>query len=287
MPQPRIVTDASVRFPSKDFLSRYPVTILPTRIRRGVDALEDGPAVDLTSAMALFEGEAPPAEWEPTSVDTIASIYERLHKETNRIISIHTSASLSGTAANARVAMQQFLGRCNIQVIDSESLSAGLGLLVQYAAVGAERGADLEEIVRIVRGLIPRLYSVFFLDDMTYLERNRLVSRSQSILGNMLGVIPFVTMEDGKVVPMEKVRSRARAIEKLVEFVSEFSSVDHIALLQNTSAPGEETELVLERVRSVHPHAPINVIGYGPSVATLVGLNSLGMVVLESEEDLT
>jgi fatty acid-binding protein DegV len=120
---------------------------------------------------------------------------------------------------------------------------------------------------------------------MTYLERNRLVSRSQAILGNMLGVIPFVTMEEGQVVPMEKVRSRSRAIEKMVEFVAEFASVDHIALMQNTATPGEETEMVLERVRLIHPHAPINVIGYGPSVATLVGLNGLGMVVLESEED--
>ncbi len=285
MPQPRIVTDASVRFPSKDFLARYPVTILPTTIRRGADWLEDGPAVDLTEAMPLFEGDHQPAVWESASVEAIAAAYERLHKQTNRILSIHTSASLSGTLANARIAMQQFLGRCNIQVVDSESLSAGLGMLVQQAAIGAERGADLEEIVRIVRGLIPRLYSVFFMDDMTYLERNRLVSRSQAILGNMLGVIPFVTMEEGQVVPMEKVRSRSRAIEKMVEFVAEFASVDHIALMQNTATPGEETEMVLERVRLIHPHAPINVIGYGPSVATLVGLNGLGMVVLESEED--
>jgi len=285
MPQPRIVTDASVRFPSKDFLARYAVTILPTTIRRGADWLEDGPAVDLTEAMPLFEGDHQPAVWESASVEAIAAAYERLHKETNRILSIHTSASLSGTLANARIAMQQFLGRCNIQVVDSESLSAGLGMLVQQAAIGAERGADLEEIVRIVRGLIPRLYSVFFMDDMTYLERNRLVSRSQAILGNMLGVIPFVTMEEGQVVPMEKVRSRSRAIEKMVEFVAEFASVDHIALMQNTATPGEETEMVLERVRLIHPHAPINVIGYGPSVATLVGLNGLGMVVLESEED--
>lgn len=286
MPQPRIVTDASVRFPSKDFLARYPVTILPTTIRRGADCLQDGPTVDLTEAMPLFEGDQQPAIWEPASVEAIAAVYERLHKETNRILSIHTSASLNGTVANARIAMQQFLGRCNIQVIDSESLSAGLGMLIQQAAIGAERGADLEEIVRIVRGLIPRLYSVFFLDDMTYLERNRLVSRSQAILGNMLGVIPFVTMEEGQVVPMEKVRSRSRAIEKMVEFVAEFASVDHIAVLQNTPIAGEETEMVLERVRSIHPHAPLNVIGYGPSLATLVGLNGLGMVVLESEEDM-
>jgi DegV family protein with EDD domain len=285
MAQPRIVTDASVRFTSKDFLSRYPVTILPTTIRRGDLVLPESHAAELIDAMPLFEGGSDVAVWEPASVDTILSAYESLHRETNQIISIHTSESLNRTATNARTAMQQFLGRCSIQVVDSQSLSAGLGLLVQQAAIAADRGGDFDDVVRIVRGQIPRLYSVFFLEDMTFLERNLLVSRSQAILGNMLGVVPFLTMEEGKVVPMEKVRTRSRALEKLVEFVSEFSRADHIVILQNTSIPGEETELVLERVRALHPHAPISVIGYGPSVATLVGLNSLGVVVLESEEE--
>ena len=285
MPQPRIVTDASVRFPSKEFPSRYPVTILPTRIRRDGNSLEDGPSIDLTAAMPLFEGEQQPAVWEPASVETIAAAYERLHKETNRILSIHTSASLNGTVANARIAMQQFLGRCNIQVIDTQAVSLGLGLLVRAAAESAARDASSDEIVRVVRGMMPRLYTVFFLDDMAYLERNRLVSRSQAVLGNMLGVIPFLTIEDGRILAMEKVRSRTRALEKLLEFVTEFSTVDHMALLHSQAPLNEETSLIVERLQAMHPGTPLSVLTYGPSLATFVGLNALGIVVLETEEE--
>jgi DegV family protein with EDD domain len=187
--------------------------------------------------------------------------------------------------ANARAASQQFLGRCNIQVIDSQTISFGLGLLVQAGIEAAARDEEFDDIIRVVRGMIPRLYTVFFLDDMVYLERNKLVSRSQAVLGNMLGVIPFLTMEEGKIVPMEKVRSRSRALEKLVEFVSEFSTVDSLALLQGRAEPTEETALIAERLQAIHPHTPIILGSYSPSLATFIGPDSLGVVVLEAEEE--
>jgi len=285
MPRPRIVTDSSVRFSSPDLLSRHPVTLAPVTIRRGEEIFEDHPATELADAWRLFEGGDLPPVSEPTSVEGFVRLYEGLQRESTQIVSIHTSSGLSRAFENARQASQQFLGRCNVQVIDSQTLSIGLGLLVQSAAEAAAQGAEFEELVRVVRGMIPRLYTVFFLDDMAYLERNGLVTRSQAILGNMLGVIPFLTMEDGKIVPMEKVRNRPRAVEKLVEFVSEFSEVDALAVLQNTSVPGEETRLVLERLHALHPRTDIQITSYGPSAATFVGLNSLGVVVLETEEE--
>jgi fatty acid-binding protein DegV len=119
-----------------------------------------------------------------------------------------------------------------------------------------------------------------------HLERQGLITRSQGILGNMLGVIAFLTMEDGRLIPMEKVRSRPRALEKLVEFVAEFAHLEHIALLQPTPESSEDAAWVAERVQGLHPNTPLTFADYGPTTAALVGPNSLGVVVLESEEDL-
>ena len=137
----------------------------------------------------------------PPSVDAFAQVYEKLGVEYNQIISIHCSSALNGTYQNAYAASQRFLGRFDIQVIDSESVSIGLGLLVQTAMEASARRENLDTIVRLVRGKIANLYLVFFLNDLYYLERNHLVSRSQAILGNMLGVIPFLTMEEGQLGP--------------------------------------------------------------------------------------
>jgi DegV family protein with EDD domain len=221
--------------------------------------------------------EVPPQE-------EIVTLYANLQSGADQILSLHTSSGLSEMVTNASAASQHFLGRVDIQVIDSQSASIGLGWLVQAAAEAAARGDSLETLVRIVRGMIPRLYMVFFLDDLTYLEQNGLISRSQAILGNMLGIIPFLTMEEGRMIPMEKVRSRPRAIEKLIEFVCEFADVEHLAILQSSRRPTQESLSIMDRLRSYHPKARINTVCYGPSLSTFVGFNSLGVAVLEAEE---
>jgi DegV family protein with EDD domain len=212
-------------------------------------------------------------------------IYTQLQSETDQILSIHTSSGLNNIVANAHIARQQFLGRINIQVIDSQTASIGLGLIVQAASEAAARGEDLDALVRIVRGMIPRLYMIFFLDDLFYIVHNDLISRSQAILGNMLGIIPFLTMENGRMIPMEKVRSRSRAIEKLIEFVFEFSAVEHLAILQSSMLPTQESSSIKDRLRSYHPSTPITITSYGPVLSTFIGLNSLGVAVLEAEDN--
>jgi DegV family protein with EDD domain len=182
-------------------------------------------------------------------------------------------------------ASEEFRGRCDIQVIDSESMSVGLGMLVQVAVETVAKGRSFEEVVRAVRGMIPRLYMVYFLEDLFYLEKNRMVSKSQALLGNMLGIIPFLTIEHGRMIPMEKVRSRARALEKLVEFVTEFSITERLAVLHHKETPDEEALLVGERLQSFYPKTSISFLQYSPTVATHIGLNGLGVVVLESEEE--
>jgi DegV family protein with EDD domain len=278
-----IVTDSSVRFQNTWHPDPRQIIYAPAAVRFGETLVEDTPSTDLSGVMPLFDGSAYTPRFIPPSVEQLERIYRELLPRTDKIISVHTSSRLSQAPANATAASQQFLGRCNIQVIDSESVSTGLGLLVQAASDAIADGVEFDDVVRIVRGMIPRLYMVSFLDDLTYLERNGLVSRSQAILGNMMGVIAFLTLEEGKLIPMEKVRSRPRALEKLTEFVSEFSILSHLSILESSGTPSEEARGLAERIRLLHPDTPISISCYGPSMATLVGVNSLGVVVLEQD----
>jgi DegV family protein with EDD domain len=278
-----IVTDSSVRFQNTWHADPKQIFYAPASVRFGETLVEDSPTADLSGVSHLFEGSGYVPQFVPPSIEQFERIYRDLLRRTDKIISVHTSSKLSQASANATVASQQFLGRCDIQVIDSESVSTGLGLLVQAASDAIADGLGFDDVVRVVRGMIPRLYMVSFLDDLTYLERNGLVSRSQAILGNMMGVIAFLTLEEGKLIPMEKVRSRPRAIEKLTEFVSEFSILSHLSILESSSSPSEEARSLAERIRLLHPDTPISISCYGPSLATLVGTNSLGVVVLEQD----
>lgn len=283
MSRVRVVTDSTVRFTTPGFLARHPVSVAPFTLRCHLEAWEESPEDEIESVRHMFERCQGFPLAEPPSAERIAEAYGQLALETDRIVSIHASSQINPAVNNALAASQKFLGRCSIQVIDSQTLGSGLGLLVEAAVRAAEDGADLDEVVRVVRGMVPRLYLVVFVADLTYLERSGLVSRSQAILGNMLGILPFLTMEDGKLVPMEKVRSRPRAVEKIVEFISEFSDLDHLVLFQGQPEAVDETRLIVERLRSLHPSTPITVTDFGPSVATYLGPDSTGIIALERE----
>ena len=283
MTRVRVVTDSTVRFTTPGFVARHPVAVAPATLRCLLEEREESPDDEFDDVRGLFERCQGFPLAEPPSIERIAEVYGQLALETDQIVSIHASAQINPTVANALAASQKFLGRCSIQVIDSQTLAGGLGLLVEAAERAAEDGVDLDEVVRIVRGMIPRLYLVVFVADLTYLERSGLVTRSQALLGNMLGILPFLTMEDGKLVPMEKVRSRPRAVEKVVEFVSEFSDLEHLVLFQGHPDSVEESRLIVERLRSMHPTTPITVGTFGPSVATYLGPDSTGIIALEKE----
>lgn len=286
MKKVHIVTDCSARFTSPDFLSTYPVSLIPNYIRVGSQTTPDGPQEDLSELQkgAIQEDGIPSIV--PPPVDEIASLYAELQQETDQILSLHTSSSLSPALHSAEAASQQFLGRMDIQLMDSRSSSIGLGMIVEEVAKAAVGGESLDGLVRITRSLIPRVYMVFFLDDLMYLERNGLISQSQAILGNMLGIIPFLTIEEGRLIPMEKVRTRHRAIEKLIEFVDEFSDVEHLGILQNQLDTTQESRSIVDRLKTTHPHAKITVTCYGPTLSAYVGFDSLGVAVLEAEEEL-
>ncbi|MCK5635288.1 MAG: DegV family protein [Anaerolineales bacterium] len=280
----KIVTDAAVRFTSPNYAQKHGVTVAPTSVHCGDVHISDGPEADLRDLRSTLKGCEQEIRIESPSVDQIAEIYSRLSAQTNQILSIHTSSGLTDTFRHAKKASQQFLGRMDIHVVDSETTSIGLGMLVQSSIQGMQRGESLDRLVKTVRGMITRLYTVMFLDDLSYLARVQLVSQSQAILGNMLGIIPFLTIEDGELRPMEKVRSRQQALEKLIEFVCEFSGLDHLGILHSYGKPTQDALYIAERLRSIYPSAPISQVSYGPTLAAFIGFNSLGAIVLESKE---
>jgi len=277
-----IVTDSSVRFLNPDNNHHELISFAPTSVQFAHQVVEDRPDLLLSDVRDQFDTDPGKIYADPPSVEQLVEVYSRLQDKTDEIVSIHTSAGINTSFRNAVKATEGFRGRCDIQVIDSTSLSAGLGMLASRAAAAAEAGRSLEDVVRIVRGVIPRLYLVFFLDDLAYLERSGLVSRSQAILGNMLSVLPFLTIEHGRLIPMEKVRTRIRAQEKLIEFVTEFSDIEQLGILHSTPEPDEEALMVAERLEALYPDTPIRYVNYGPAAATYVGLNGLGIIVLES-----
>lgn len=278
MPQVKIVTDSSSDLPP-ELAAALGITILPMRISFGSKTFRDG--VDL-SPKEFFErlgqSSTPPSLGAP-SVSDFEAAFTNLLKSTNEIVAIPNSSKLSKTFHNAQRAASPLLGRAKIRVIDSQLITTGLGMVVASAARAAEQGADIEEVVRLVRGLIPRTYIAFFADTLDYLERTGRIRKAQAILGTMLNIKPLLILEEGDIVVLEKVRTRAKAVEKLVEFIIEFTRIEKMDVLHATTP--EDVSLLIEQVTLQLPNLDLKVELYGPSLGVFVGPGALGVVVYE------
>jgi DegV family protein with EDD domain len=278
-----VVTD-STAFLEPGVAQELEINVVPLSVHLGDEVLRDG--IDITPEaffVRLEQGGVIPRTSPPT-VRTFEQVYADLHSRTDEILSIHISGHLSQTLNHAERGAESLLGRCSIMVIDSLTTSLGLGILAKAAAQAAQEGADLDEVVRLVRGMIPHIYTVLYVDQMDYLERGNRIGRAQAVLGTMLNVKPLLFVEDGEIIPLEKVRTHEKAIEKLFEFVAEFSELEQAAIVQRDPSPTEETNILLERLEQLFPDMEFPLIQYGPVLASHIGPSAMGVVVYETPE---
>jgi DegV family protein with EDD domain len=278
----RIITDATAHL-SADLIEQYQITVLPIEIRLGAEKFLIGPG-DPTERLfrKMVDG---PTSGIGASIPaiTIREAYRQLNRETDEILVILSSSKLSSAHPAAMAEARAFLGRCRIAVTDSMSTSWGLGLLVESAARAAEGGQNLDQTIRLLRGLIPHIYVVFFVERLDYLEQGGRIGAAQALLGTMLRIRPLLIVEDGDIIPLEKVRTRLMAIEKLADFVAEFASIEQVVIMH--SPLGNDTEQLMdelgERLGPPPRSSPFPVVEYDPVLACHLGPEALGVTVYE------
>ena len=281
----QIVTDSSAQFLDPTVIERYQIEVVPQTIVLPERSYRDGIDLDADEFMRRITRDRVHARLEPPAIDTFADLYARLNKQTDHIISIHLSSGLSGTWNNARQATRTLLARCEIEVIDSLTTSVGLAMLVEEAARAAAEGASFDEIVHTVRAMVTRIYSVFYVDSMDYLRNSNLLSEAQALLGGMLEIKPVLSIEEGELIPIEKVRTDVQAIDRLVEYVIEFTDLERLVILQHTAYPTEQTEMLRERLALEFPDREFPLALYGPSLGALLGPDAMGMMICEALPD--
>ncbi|NLE44174.1 MAG: DegV family protein [Chloroflexi bacterium] len=280
MSRVHIITDSAAKI-DPNVAKRLDITVVPLKIRIEGKTYQHGDDIDSEKLLLRMSQEHIRPRIVGPTAEELRRIYAQVTRHTDQVISLHSSANLSLVHREARKAAGEFLGRCDIAVVDSETLSLGLGILAEEAARLAAADVSLSEIVRRIRGMIRHIYIDLITETLDYLEHSRLISPAQAILGTMLNIKPFLALEEGQIIPMEKVRSPERAIDKLAEFAGEFTKIDRIAILQSTPYPTDDTSALRERLESVAPGHEFPILLYGPVLACHIGPNALGLIVYE------
>ena len=277
----KIITD-SLSDITGDLIKELGITVVPVYVRFGEEVFRD--RVEMTTEQfyyRLVHGNVFPTTTQPSPNDFL-DVYERLAKETDEILVINLSSKLSGTYQSALQAKQMMTGKCRIEVIDTETVIMGLGLIVISAVKAARAGANLDELAKLVRGAIPRSHAVMFFDTLKYMAKGGRIGRAKSFLGSILSVKPVLTMRDGEVSPVTRVRSRTAGMDYLYNFVAGFPKIEGLAV-EHATTPDEADELV-ERLGSIFPKEQIYKATVSPVIGTYVGPHVLSVSVLEADQ---
>ena len=289
MSKVHIVTDSALRLPSAvtegvsdaDVADRLGITIVPLTVRIEDQNFQDGIDLDREELLLRMARERIRPQIVGPTMHDFDQVYRRLTRRTDQIISLHSSGGLSLVTREAERATRGFMGRYDIMVVDSETLSLGLGILAEAAANLAAEGTPLGAIVRHIRGMLRHIYVSLTTDTLDYLERAGLISATQAILGTMLDNKPSLALERGRIIPMEKVIGRDEAIGKLADFANEFPHIEKMAVLQSTPYPTGETEMLRADVEVKAEDGQFPALLYGPLLASHLGPDAMGLIVYE------
>ena len=270
-----VVLDSTADFP--DAHQRYPnVKTVPLYVRFGDESFRD--YVDMSPA-AFYERlpTAPelPTTSQPTPADFHAT-YTELAERYEHILSLQISSTLSGTFASAQTAADDLGDR--VRVIDTRTVSASLALLALAVLRRLERGTTDEEIDEVVARYGRDHHLLFTVNTLEYLAKGGRIGRAAALAGNLLNVKPILTITDGEVVPLKRVRGNAKAFAEFAEMF-QATSTDSPRLkvgIAHAAAP-ERLRALEDMVRATRPQAEIEIATeLGAVIGTHAGPGTVG-----------
>jgi DegV family protein with EDD domain len=253
-----VVLDSTADFP--DAPQRFPnFRVVPLYVRFGDDSFRDYVDIDPTRFYERLQSSPVlPTTSQPTPADFLA-VYEELAPQYDRILSLQIASTLSGTFGSAATAAGM-LGGDTVRVIDTRTVSASLALLALGVQRRLERGTTDEEIDSFVAAYGREHRLLFTVNTLEYLAKGGRIGKAAALAGNLLNVKPILTIRDGEVVPLKRVRGNQKAFQEFRELFESTSS-DAPALkvgIAHAAAP-ERLDALRELAERVRPHAQVEI----------------------------
>ncbi|WP_208590481.1 DegV family protein [Gracilibacillus suaedae] len=218
----KILADSACDLSSEDF-QQFDIEMLPLTVQLDGEDYEDGISISSKKVYdAMREGKAP--KTAQVSPQVFKDAFEKHAKAGNQVLYLAFSSELSGTYQGAKLMEQEVKEESpdfELHVLDTKCASLGYGLVVLKAAELAQSGASMEEILEVSKHYYEHMEHIFTVDDLEYLYRGGRVSKTAAFVGTLLKVKPLLHMEDGKLIPLEKVRGSKKVFKRMIEVMEE------------------------------------------------------------------
>lgn len=235
-------------------------------------------AIDMTPAQfhELLKTDPNFPKTSQPSVGDFEEIYARF--KGGQVLSIHISRELSGTIASAESAAMMMGGDPQITIVDTRQVSAGMALLVIEGTRLAKQGVPPAEVKAHIESLIPRTRMHFVLETLENLRRGGRIGGAQALLGNLLQMKPILTIQGGRVEPLERVRTYSKAVARLREIVVNDlqRASEPKVIVMHSAAPELAQETAAEISTKLGIPLPM-ILEAGPTIATHAGPGAVGV----------
>jgi DegV family protein with EDD domain len=271
-----IVTDSTADL-SAETVERYGVSLVPLVVNWDGQTFRD--KLDLTTAdfyRRLRTSKTLPKTGAPSLAAFEAAFREQLERH-DAVVCINLASKLSATFEVARRAADS-VDPARVRVVDSGTVSICSAFLVDLAGRLAQDGKDAAEIVSRLEDTRARLRIYALLDTLEFLQRGGRIGRARALLGGLLNVKPILSVRDGEVAPVERVRTMNAAVRRLVELVVALGPLERLGVIDGDAT--DNAAEVEKQLRAHYPELTIDRGELGPVVGTHGGPGLVGVGVL-------
>lgn len=279
----KIISDSTSDLP-QELIRKYDIDILPLYVHMGDMEYKDGFNITPDEIYEWSDkNKTTPKTAAPSIADAVEAI--RPYKEKgDEIIMFAISEDMSASAGVMRLAADELKYREHVHVIDSASLSTGIGHLVIEAAVMAEKGMPADEIVRKIEALKPYVRASFVVDTLTYLHRGGRCSSTAALVGNALRLKPRIEVKNGKMEAGHKYRGKQSKV--ILQYVKDMETdllqakTDRI-FITHAGCDTEVIDSVKEYLKSLNRFQEIYITRAGGVISSHCGYGTLGVLFIE------
>ncbi len=271
-----IVVDSTAYLP-QETIEQYNMHVIPLIVNWEGKSLKDN--VDITADQfyqRLKTAKEMPTTSQPSPGD-FKEVFDKAAEQAESIVCLTISQPLSGTYASA-IAARQTIEGVPIEVIDSRSTTMGLGFMALAVAKAVAGGADYKEAAEAARALIPRMRVVFVVDTLEFLHRGGRIGGASRYIGSMLSIKPILHLDDGKIEPLSKVRTKKKAVAHMLKIMSDETSgkKTHAAVIH--AAAAAEADQIFARVQGQIAPEELFLTEISPVIGTHTGPGAVAVV---------
>ncbi|MGH2521102.1 MAG: DegV family protein [Anaerolineales bacterium] len=271
-----IVTDSTAYIP-KALTEQYQIYVVPSVVNWGTQTYRDGVDIQASEFFERLKTDPVHPTTAVASIGEFRDVYAKAAEAAQAVVGVHISSKLSGIYSAAEQA-KAMLPDKRIELIDSNATAMALGFAVLAAARAAAEGQALEQVAEAARKTLPCIGLIFTVETLEYLRRGGRIGGAQAFLGGVLDMKPILELREGRVEPVERVRTKKKAVQRVLEIVGEkVKGKAPVRLATIHAAAPQEAAALLETAKAQLGAVEAILAEASPTVATHAGPGTVGL----------